>query len=165
MYQRSVGAHLRADRNSKAAFDGELRYVLLSAEGAPHGSLGWSEAEPQESAIPWGQALKERLSPLGKWNPARIICRSYRAPSIFYLFPGAPLRCTPGYLPGAPSALKITTRAENLPSPKPEHLIILAVLLALLMPPERQPFSITSVAALMARMFWPASNARFRFKD
>ena len=41
-------------------FDGRLRYVLLSAEGALDRSLGCSEAEPQESAMSRGQALKDR---------------------------------------------------------------------------------------------------------
>jgi hypothetical protein len=73
-------------------FDGRLRYVLLSAEGALDRSLGWSEAEPQESARSRGQALKERWSRLWKWNPARLICRPFRAGSVFYAFPGVPLR-------------------------------------------------------------------------
>jgi len=55
----------------------------------------------------------------GKRNPARLICRSFRAGSIFYAFPGAALRSTPGYLPGAPSALKSKCLSEALA--KVEH--------------------------------------------
>jgi len=35
-----------------------------------------------------GQALKERRSRLWKWNPARLICRPFRAGSIFMHFLG-----------------------------------------------------------------------------
>ena len=65
---------------------------------------GCSEAQPQELGTPCGQALKERWSQLWKWNPARIICRSELGQ--FLAFPGVPLRYTPGYHPGAPSALR-----------------------------------------------------------
>jgi hypothetical protein len=37
---------------------------------------GFSGAEPQESATPCGQALRERRSRRWKRNPARLICRS-----------------------------------------------------------------------------------------
>ena len=90
-------------------FDGGLRYVLLSTEGALDRSLGCTETEPQESAMSYGQALKERRGRLWKGNPARLICRPFRAGSIFYAFPGVPLhsiRQSPDYHPGAPSALK-----------------------------------------------------------
>ena len=62
--------------------------MLLSAEGALDRSLGWSEAEPQESAMSCGQALKERRSGLWKWNPARLVCRPFRAGSVFMHFLG-----------------------------------------------------------------------------
>ena len=73
-------------------FDGGLGYVLLSTEGALDRSLGCTETEPQESAMSYGRALKERRGRLWKGNPARLICRPFRAGSIFYAFPGVPLR-------------------------------------------------------------------------
>jgi hypothetical protein len=42
---------------------------------------------------------------------------------------------------------------ENFNSPNPQRIILFGVVLGLLMPPEWQPFSIGSVAQLMADLF------------
>jgi hypothetical protein len=44
-------------------------------------------------------------------------------------------------------------KAEHLVSPPARRIIVFGVLLALMMPAERQPFSIISVAELTANLF------------
>ena len=48
---------------------------------------------------------------------------------------------------------KQTMKLPDLASPTPQRIIIFGIVLALLMPDERQPFSIVSVADLMASLF------------
>src|SRR5258707_650959 len=67
-----------------------------------------SEAEPQESATPCGQALKERRSRLWKWNLARLICRSFGAWSI--------LVCPLGFRFASPQAEILLTLRVAIPS-------------------------------------------------
>jgi hypothetical protein len=82
------------------------------------------------------ERAQERTAENGSRTPR--ICRSFRARSIFYAFPGAPLRSTPGYRPGAPSALKsnclntikpVSELAEPIPkSPYPPIACYLTLL-------------------------------------
>lgn len=48
---------------------------------------------------------------------------------------------------------KQAIKLADLRSPTPQRIIIFGIVLALLMPDERQPFSIVSVANLMANLF------------
>jgi hypothetical protein len=44
-------------------------------------------------------------------------------------------------------------KSEGITSPNPQRIILFGVVLGLLMPPERQPFSIGSIGQLMADLF------------
>jgi len=81
---------------------------------------------------------------------------------------GAPYRRQEAVLNDFYVGKKTALKAENIASPTPQQIIVFGVVLALLMPAERQPFSITSVADLMADLFrWnpvrtlEAINARY----
>jgi hypothetical protein len=66
---------------------------------------------------------------------------------------GAPYRRQEALLNDRYFGKKTVVKPQDIVSPAPQWIILFGVVLALLMPAERQPFSITSVAELMADLF------------
>ena len=66
---------------------------------------------------------------------------------------GAPYRRQEALLNDRYFGKKTVVKPQDIVSRAPQRVILFGVVLALLMPTERQPFSITSVAELMADLF------------
>jgi hypothetical protein len=66
---------------------------------------------------------------------------------------GAPYRRQEALLNDRYFGKKTVVKPQDIVSPAPQRIILFGVVLALLIPAERQPFSITSVAELMADLF------------
>ena len=106
-------------------FDGGLRYLLLSADGALIEALGYS-GTPGIGHVMRPSSEGAHGVDSGNGTPLDSSAAPSGLGRFFMHFLGfcSPLRSTPGYHPGAPSALKSKRFRPRMPSrlcPPPNH--------------------------------------------